>query len=89
MPHVNQIALIEAAERWIEQAHRLPADEGAYRLGRRIRQIEQNIQILGADADETPVELAGLSVFDLQAAQAKLLIEQRVLMRPSVSEVAA
>lgn len=81
MPHPNQIALVHATQRWIEQAHNLPASEAAHRLGRRIRQIEAGIQQLGADNDDLPEELAGLSVFDLQAAQAQLIIEQRVLLR--------
>lgn len=81
MPHPNQIALVHATQRWIDQAHKLPADEAAYRLGRRIRLIEQGIQTIGSDNDDLPEELAGLSVFDLQAAQAQLLVEQRVLLR--------
>jgi hypothetical protein len=81
MPHPNQIALVHATQRWIEQAHNLPASEAAHRLGRRIRQIEAGIQQLGADNDDLPEDLAGLSVFDLQSAQAQLIIEQRVLLQ--------
>lgn len=81
MPHPNQIALVHATQHWIAQAHNLPAVEAADRLGRRIRQIEEGIQRLGADNDDVPEHLAGLSVFDLQAAQAQLLIEHGVLLR--------
>lgn len=92
MGATNQIALVHAAECWIEESQGLTDAEAARRLTTKIDLLQDKIQLLSVAAfrDETPpAEVAGLSVIDVMSAQSRLVVERAVRMRFAAMGMAA
>jgi hypothetical protein len=83
VPHPNQLALPVAVDRWIKQSHKLEPATAHDRLNGKIALITEAINVIASDADDIPVEFAGLGIVDLMAAQATLTIEAQVALRIS------
>lgn len=84
VPHPNQLALCICAQTWIEQSQDLTDRDAADRLTVKINSIQEKIQQLSVAAfrdEEPPVEVAGLSIIDLMAAQGMLAVERAVRLR--------
>ncbi|WP_374387177.1 hypothetical protein [Brevundimonas sp.] len=92
MPHPNQLALAQAAERWIEQSQQLPQQTAIKRLTAKINVLQDGIHELSLASieDREPDEtLAGLSAIDIMAAQGRLVVERNVRQRFADMEIAA
>lgn len=84
MSHPNQLALCKCAQDWIDQSQGLTDADAAARLSTKITDIQDKIHALSIAAFrdvEPPVEVAGLSVIDLMAAQSMLAVERAVRLR--------
>jgi hypothetical protein len=90
--HPNQLALAQAADRWVEQSQALPDDVAIGRLTDKIATLQDAVQemSLASIEDREPHEwLAGLSAIDIMAAQSKLVVERNVRQRFAVMGIAA
>lgn len=68
--HPNKTKMQAAVQRWIGEA--LGRDNGAALLARRADWVVEQIAILGRDDLSIPAHLAGLTLWDLQAAEGAL-----------------
>lgn len=84
MSHPNQLALAQAAEKWIEQSQALPDQAAIERLTAKINTLQDGIHELSLASlnDREPDQaLAGLSAIDVMAAQSRLIVERGVRVR--------
>lgn len=84
MSHPNQLALVAATERWIDQSQSLGDREAIDRLTIKINEVQDGIHemSLAAAEDREPDQaFAGLSAIDMMSAQSKLVIERNVRLR--------
>jgi len=82
--HPNQLALAQAAEKWVVQSQTLPDRVAIERLTTKINALQDGIHemSLASAQDREPDEsLAGLSVIDIMAAQSRLIVERGVRVR--------
>lgn len=92
MPHPNQLALVSATDRWIDQSQNLPDRIAVDRLTEKINTLQAGIHemSLASFHDREPHEsLAGLSAIDIIAAQSRLIVERNVRQRFAAMAVAA
>lgn len=92
MSHPNQLALVTAAETWIQQSQSLSDDVAVDRLTDKINTLQDGIHELSLASlnDREPDEtLNGLSAIDIMAAQSRLIVERGVRLKFAAMGIAA
>lgn len=92
MPHPNQLALVTATEKWIQQSQSLPDIVAADRLTIKINEVQDGIHemsLASIEDREADDSLNGLSVIDLMSAQSRLIVERNVRLRFAAMGMAA